>query len=266
MSPIRGIDILLVGEQGDELLRALAAACQSRAARHVLLSPLDLCRLVTVRNRDGVPSVSPDLPLIFRQTFREWPRSRNDQFLRLEEYAHLWAALSLMRSPVVNRPTIEGMHSSNPQSAQAKLLRLATLYPGLVPAEVYASVDSFDRGRYEVASLTKFIPEDDIDDPVSTQTYRARRRLPPGWLYLQTIFCGESVWVKHDSYGNLDWLRIHTRTIAENLGLHLGVIYWRAQPLLGRAEVARVVPYPSALLLGGYLGQVVESLLDLCLT
>jgi hypothetical protein len=265
MSPIRGVDILLVGDQGDELLRASAAACHSRAARHALLSPLDFCRLVTVHNHDGVPSVSPDLPLILRQAFREWPTSREDQFLRLEEHAHLWAALRLMRSPVVNRPTIEGMHSSNTQSAQAKLLRLAMLYPDLVPAEAYASVNGFDRGTYEVASLTKFIQGDEIDSG-STQTYRGRKRLPPGWLYLQTIFCGESVWVKHDSYGNLDWLRLHTRTIAEDLGLHLGVIYWRAQPLRGRAEVARVVPYPSALLLGGYLGQVVESLLDLCLT
>ena len=30
--------------------------------------------------------------------------------------------------------------------------------------------------------------------------------------------------MKHDSYGNLDWLRLHTRTIAEDLGLQLGVI------------------------------------------
>ena len=109
-----------------------------------------------------------------------------------------------MRSPVVNRPTIEGMHSSNTQSVQAKLLRLATLFSDLVPAEVYVSVDDFDRGTYEVASLTKSVQGDEIDSG-STQTYRGRKRLPPGWLYLQTIFCGESVWVKHDSYGNLDF-------------------------------------------------------------
>ena len=120
---------------------------------------------------------SPDLPLILRQAFREWPtKKREDKFLRLEEHAHLWAALRLMRSPVVNRPTIEGMHSSNTQSVQAKLLRLATLYPDLVPAEVYVSVDDFDRGTYEVASLTKSVQGDEIDSG-STQTYRGRKRL-----------------------------------------------------------------------------------------
>jgi hypothetical protein len=100
-------DVLIVARNDDRVAIRMQRAFEERGRRVVSLDGPSTARLFTIRVRDNSTVVMPSVPMFVRPSAWWCERaqlSRDDIFLRDEEYATFWAAAALCSTPVINRP------------------------------------------------------------------------------------------------------------------------------------------------------------------
>jgi len=260
---IRGADLLLVGDPADAVIQAVRQVCHRRRKLAKGLSRRELARSVTIKCDDGGQIVEPDRPTLLRRDPSGGIRSRDETFIRSEEYAQLWAACALMKSPVINRPAMDAFLDADRRLAIVTLARLDSGPSSFVPDESYISTINIQADALgDVDNLcTDFV----VDIPATGLPHRIRPSASDGWVYVQVTVVGDRSWIRNDSYGNLDWLRDQSLLVGRLLGLQFLSVFWRAWPMTFRAELMRVQTCPTGPQLDSQLEVVAETLVDLLL-
>jgi hypothetical protein len=250
------VEALLIGASDDAVLRHVRASLTAKDVSARLLSHLDYSSAVTLHRDDrGRSIVTPDVPVMLRR----WCTSASSAlsaFSLNEHYAHLWSAVALTESRVINRPDHSGQVTSHPRSLISRLWANAPELRALVPHEWYC--DSFvPSPAVEFEALNPFPNETLADVPK-----RVRHRKPQGWLFARVTVVGESAWQASRFDHCLEWLCPLTLRIAAALNLSFCQVIWRVAPRTLSAYIARVSPEPSAADLQPLLDRTCSALAD----
>lgn len=104
-------DVLIVSRPEDDVARRLAAALSARGRSFTQVDGPTAARLFTIQSTASGEEVAPDVPMFVRPA--PWwsggaEITPDARFLGSECFATFWAAATLSRSPVINRPTLDG--------------------------------------------------------------------------------------------------------------------------------------------------------------
>ncbi|QEX20733.1 hypothetical protein FRZ61_06520 [Hypericibacter adhaerens] len=236
-------DLLLIADRRDPVATLIAAEARRHDRRLVVMEHEDAGRMFTIVGEADATRVEPDLPMLLRPTSPPIPnRDAGARFLSGESHAALWAAAALARSPVLNRPTLQGFEAGWCYSAAITERRArAAMAP-----ELYAR-DEADAG-----------PPDDRSWAVEDVRGRARRWVRPDTgdapyrarpviedeAYERVVVVNRQAW--RSTLAALDGFDLEGRSIAiaGELGLGFAVVTWGLDPRLAQARLARIDPYP----------------------
>jgi hypothetical protein len=239
----RKLDLLLIADRRDPVATLVTAEARRHDRHLVAMEHEDAGRLFTLAGENGETRVEPDLPMLLRPTAPPIPNRDSDAvFLAGESLATLWAAASLARSPVLNRPSARGFEGSWSSSGAITERRARTQ---MVP-ELYARAQTDaappDRRAWAVEDMRgrtrRWIGADTGDAP-----YRARPVIEDEG-YERVIVLNGQAWrsttLELDSFG----LETRSIEIARNLGLGFIAVTWGLDARLETARLARIDPYP----------------------
>ena len=205
---------------------------------------------------DGVTTiVDPDVPVLLRRQAMVDDSSEDGLFLAAEVYSQVWAAGALMKSPVVNRPTLDGMPDWHPRVQATRLRSCGWIDPLLLVPERHTSTASLPSADYESDCI--WLP------PAGTAGcgYRSRRRKPADWRYVRCCVVGDRVLRPAQEEGIAE----PSLSIARALKIEFCLIHWRVNPAGDAVKVARVDTHPQAVELGEFFDDAVDTLIGLLL-
>jgi hypothetical protein len=104
-------DVLVISSLHDIVACRLRSALEERHCKVLQLDGSAAARLFTLRLDQCISSVAPSVAMFIRPS--AWQpnlteRNADERFLHAEAYATIWAAATLCKEPVINRPSING--------------------------------------------------------------------------------------------------------------------------------------------------------------
>jgi hypothetical protein len=139
METLGSPSVLIVAGPHDGAAIHLREALEAKGQTVAQLDGPAASRLFTVRVGPDKTSVEPDLPMFVRASawwYDDAAADADERFLRSEAYAAFWAAATLSRAPVINRPTGEGAVG---RLTAAELRARLKSEPALAVRELHAS-------------------------------------------------------------------------------------------------------------------------------
>jgi hypothetical protein len=243
-------DLLIVAAPDDPVAVETRSYLAEHGCRAVVLDPFDAAQLFTVGVRSGMVCVEPEVPLFLRLPALPSPRPSFDtEFHYNECMAQLWAVAALMRSPVINRPTVCSLGSRVSYSAALTEIRAAEpvgcveVFSSGFPDPVGEDGEQWwvqDSGTMATAAWPQ--------RPQGEGPFRAR------WSAGEPVF---EVVVVLDGHGwrcttaELGHLHLRERSIAlaAELGLTLAALTWRIDAGGAVGHLVNVEPFPGLELL-----------------
>jgi hypothetical protein len=239
-------DLLIVATPDDPVAIETRDYLAEHSRRAIVLDPFDAAQVFTVGVRNGMACVEPEMPLFLRLPAPPSPRPSFDaEFHYHECLAQLWAAAALMRSPVINRPTVQSLGSRVSYSAALTEFRAAEpvgyveVFSSSFPDPVGEGGEQWwvqDSGTMTTAAWPQ--------QPQGKGPFRAR------WSAADPVF--ELVVVLDDhawrcTTAELGHLRLRERSIAlaAELGLTLAALTWRIEPDGAVGYLVHVEPFPG---------------------
>ncbi|HEY6788853.1 MAG TPA: hypothetical protein VI365_16220, partial [Trebonia sp.] len=229
----------------DRFLRVVGEVLTDSGVKAERVSHLQYAAMATIRVDDhGESYVTPDVPLLLRR-WQAADAAGISAFSLNENYAHVWSAAALTRSPVVNRPGANGAVNMHPRRLIPRLHASAPDLRHLIPCEWYA-----DDGQPTPDQESEVLAAYPLADGDHHVPRRFRNRKPAGWVYARTIVAGDHAWQSSRLDDRMEWLEPLTASVAGALDLSLCQITWRAQPRERLAQVARICAEPGPAELG----------------
>ena len=190
-------DALLVGYREDAVLCRLQEILTERNVTAPILSHLDYSSITTVYREDHA-TVTPDVPIVVRQ-WRGTASPAVSIFDVNELYAHLWSAVALAKSRVINRPTPFGHVILPPRSLVPRLWANAPDLRPLIPHEWYC--DSLVPSATVEFETLQSLP----NETLAELPKRVRHRKPTDWIFARVTVVGETAWQASRFDHCLDW-------------------------------------------------------------
>jgi hypothetical protein len=242
------VDLLLVADPRDPLATLITAEARRHDRRLVAMAHEDAGRMFTILGgTDGGEAeevrVEPDLPMLLRPAPPPNPtRDSDSRFLSGESLAVLWAAASLARSPVLNRPSLRGFEAGWCYSGAITERRAqAEISPELYARDETDAGPPDDRAWAieDMRGRTRRWTLPDTGDA----PYRARPVIE-GEGYERVVVVGPQAW--RSTMVALDGFDLEQRSIAiaRHLGLGFLAVTWGFDAGLEQARLARIDPYP----------------------
>jgi hypothetical protein len=256
MAPsFRSADVVVIAEAHD---RVAAEFYRRSCARGVRASWPDrgaFARGISIAIDGATTTVDPDVPVFLRRQAMTSGQSEDGRFLAVEANAQVWAATALMTSPVVNRPSWQGMPDWHPRIQTIRLRSSGRVDPRLLIPERHTDAASLPADGYESECLGWA--------PAGTGGcgYRSRRRKPADWRYERCCVVGDKVL----STAAREDIADLSHRVARALAVEFCLIHWRVPPDGDAAEVARVNTHPDAAELGEFYDDAVDLLLEVLL-
>ncbi|PAX52576.1 hypothetical protein [Brunnivagina elsteri] len=241
------MDLLIVGSSDDSFCVEVSELVKQKGYTTGILDVCDAARLFSISIADRKSQVTPDIPVILRipspATIRT---SFDDSFMYGECLATLWAATTLSKSIVINRPTANSLWGNVSYSSTLTKLRAGysnssvEIFSSQIPSSPQALLNKQwclqDLATYD----TSFYPQ----IPNDIGPFRA------SWVdsnldYEIVVVLDDKAW-RCTNVG-LEHLRLEEKSISllRNLDLVFGTITWSIESNLEKASVARINPYPS---------------------
>jgi hypothetical protein len=181
-------DVIVVDEPADLFGAAFCDWALARGVRAARLRLPEVASELSIAGDGDRPTVEPEMAMLLRplQGVRP-PALPDERFIWGEQFATLWAAAALTRSPVVNRPNEWGWASKTTMSAVVTERRAGLEAP---PAEsVWKRCPPGKPFSHHQDLETWAQP----DDPSQLEFGRSRA-LPPMCGFDQVVVVGERAW------------------------------------------------------------------------
>jgi hypothetical protein len=248
-------DVIVIGEAHDRVACEVYQRCRVKGLNVKWPDRGAFARETSVMIDGVTASVDPDVPILLRRQVMGDGLAADGRFLAAEAGSQLWAATALMRSPVVNRPSEQGMPDWHPRVQVTRLRSDGRIDPQLLIPERHTDTASLSSADYESECLWQ---------PPSGTTgcgYRYRQRKPADWTYARCCVVGDQVLTS----ARTERLADLSRRVARALDVEFCLIHWRVNPVGDAAELARVNTHPGAAELGEFFDGAVDLLIGLLL-
>jgi hypothetical protein len=234
-SPLR-----IVASPTDLLASALENLAQETGRNVERLTHIEAALNTSIEVRAEGTHVAPDSPMFLRPPLEPVPTCPDLLFLQAERIAHLWAAATLSRCPVVNRPTPGGLWGRVTSSS-----RITEQRAGLNSDRTEVFCTDSDRrdwaGSWAAARYNGSVSRwpDELPGPVRARPIREAEE------YEAVLVVGSAAWRLSDA--PLSHLSLPERSVAaaQTLGLNFSVVWWAVPPEMDHAIPARIKPVPS---------------------
>ena len=260
------VDLLLVGEHGDALLDAVEDAADIRGLRCGRVTPVQLASMATLRLQRGSLDCSPDVPMLVRAV-QEYPASTqlDDMYLRAERLATVWALGAASSTPVVNRPTADGIQARAVPNAAVSGLRAdpGAVAAGRVRPEIFGSdpvpdgaeVQDFGSGQFYWSTPGRSRAEE-------VGPYRSRRG-EPGDTTITVVVVRDRWWTRRPAACARHQAGPRSVELVRRLGLAFAAVVWTEHVGPDRlATLARVEGVPSVTTLEPFTIEVADELVE----
>jgi hypothetical protein len=241
------MDLLIVGDANDDFALSVDQMTQSQGYKADILDPESAAQLFTIAIQSKQATVIPDIPLILRLLAPPTLRTSFDESFQYgESLATLWAAATLTKSPVINRPTANSFwghasYSSTITYQRAQLepefTEVFALYPppprgNLVEQQWYIQ----NTATQEVQPWSSILHE--------PGPYRGKWSNYEPAYELVTVL-GDQAW--RSTSTPLEHLELESKSvfIVRNLELSFATLWWNVSEDLQQASLVRVNPFPT---------------------
>jgi hypothetical protein len=245
------MDLLIIGSSDDIFCEAVQELVKQKGYTSAILDVCDAARIFSISVASGKSYVTPDIPVILRIPPQAPIRnSFDDSFIYGECLATLWAATTLSKSTVINRPTANSLWGNVSYSSNLTKLKAGYTSSNLncnievFSSQVPSSPQTLLNKQWYLQDLTSYNTAADPEIPEGVGPYRA------SWVYSNLEY--EIVVVLEDkawrcTNTKLEHLQLEEKSISllRNLDLVFGTITWSIDSNLENADVARINPYPS---------------------
>lgn len=241
------MDLIIIGEDTDNFSIKLIEVAQKKGLKATILQLKEAARLFTVSIGKQEATVTPDIPMIIRMPAPSPTRTSFDEsFLYGECFANLWAAATICKSTVINRPTAKSFWGFASYSSVLTQLRAGTKVNN---SETFSSQLPLPKAKvvnrqWYVQDIATLATEAFPDIPDGKGPYRARwSEVEP--TYEIVLVLGDKTWRGSDV--SLEHLQLEEKSVSlvKNLGMTFALTIWNISHELTEATLTRVNPFPS---------------------
>ncbi|MFN6481129.1 hypothetical protein [Nostoc sp. DedQUE07] len=240
------MDLLIIGSSDDIFCQAVNELVRQKGYTSELLDVCNAARMFSISVTSEKLSITPEIPVILRIPPQMPIRtSFDDSFIYDECLATLWAAMTLSKSPVINRPTANSLwgnlsYSSNLTKLKAGYTSNLEVFSSQVPPSPQALLDK----QWYLQDLTTYNTAAYPEIPEGVGPFRA------SWVsanleYEIVVVLENKAW--RCTKTSLEHLQLEEKSISllRNLDLVFGTVTWSIDSNLESANIARINPYPS---------------------
>ncbi|MBT9317727.1 hypothetical protein [Leptothoe spongobia] len=259
------MDLLIVADPDDSLAVSFSEFVKSSGINVARLSLIEASKIFTIEiNRCGT-NVYPEVPQFIRiPSLPIQRKSFDSEFYYGECFATLWATAAFTKSPVVNRPSTQGLFGNWTSSALITENQL-NINTGRFEAFSRKPQASFENYGLWIQDLSTWLVEESPNIPNGTGPYRYRPAIHSGGYEFVTVV-GDSAW--RATSKNLEGISLEAESIAiiKKLNLTFGVVIWSISSSLDEVFLVKVEPFPQMSLVQFNWSDVQKSLLKILLT
>ncbi|QLE57059.1 hypothetical protein [Nostoc sp. TCL26-01] len=240
------MDLIIVGDQSDRFCTEVLDLVQQIGYTADILNIYDAARLFSVGVEDGQVCVTPDIPLLLRiqppSTIR---KSFDDSFMYGECLSTLWAAATLNKSTVINRPTANGIWGKTSYSSVLTAMRGGWRDNDieLFSSQILLPATQKLNQQWYVQDLSTYNTTAYPNIPPGEGAYRGRwADFDPG--YEVVVVLDNQAW--RSTNVPLEHLLLEEKSISliRNLDLTFATVTWSISENLEDATLARIDPFP----------------------
>lgn len=241
------MDLLIVGSNDDSFCEEVSELVKYKGYTSVILDIYDAAKLFSIAIADGKSDVTPNIPVILRIPSQAPIRtSFDDSFMYGECLATLWAATTLSKSIVINRPTATSLWGKISYSSSLTKLKAGDNNSNveIFSSQVSSSPQLLMNKQWYLQDLITYNTAAYPQIPEGVGPFRA------SWVdsnleYEIIVVLEDKAW--RCSNVKLEYLRLEEKSISllRNLDLVFGTVTWSIDSNLENATIAQINPYPS---------------------
>ncbi|HIK03256.1 MAG TPA: hypothetical protein IGS40_00840 [Trichormus sp. M33_DOE_039] len=240
------MDLIIVGDRSDRFCTEVLDLVQQAGYTADIFDVCDAARLFSIGMEDGQVFVTPDIPILLRiQSPSTIRTSFDDSFIYGECLSTLWAAATLNKSPVINRPTTHSIWGKTSYSSVLTAVRAGyqendiEIFSSQILPPHTAKINQ----QWYVQDLVTYNTTAYPNIPEGEGPYRGRwADIDPG--YEIVVVLEDKAW--RSTTVPLEHLALEQQSISlmRNLDLTFATVTWSISENLETATIARIDSFP----------------------